>query len=139
MMRTEKTNIRRIAAFVATTIILTALGTLFICPAKAKAAEQYVIVDIEDVHTVEGPEDNFWPYKDKWYDTAEEAFQHAEMRLYQQAQLKDHYVLFYGWTTHECTILAPYGLTKNKEGKYALTYQNDYDNEYYLRSCYEQY
>ena len=52
--------------------LITALGTLFICPTKAKAAEQYKIFDIEDVHTVEGPEDNWWPFKDKWYDTAEE-------------------------------------------------------------------
>ena len=137
MMRTEKTNRKIIIAFVAATIFITALGTLLTCPAKANAAEAYKIIDIKDVHTVEGPEDNWWPFKDKWYDTAEEAFQHAELRIYQQAQLKDHYILFYGWKTHECTILAPYGLTMNEEGKYALTYLNDYDNEYYLRSCYE--
>ena len=137
MMRTERTNIKKIAAFVAATILITSLGALSICPVKAKAAEQYKIIDIADVHMGEGPEDNFWPYKDKWYDTAEEAFRNADLRIYQQAQLRDRYILFYGWKTHECTILAPYGLTMNKEGKFALTYLNDYDNQYYLRSCYE--
>lgn len=139
MMRTENTITRKITAFVATIIIGTTLGTLFICPVKAKAAEAYQIVDIKDVKMPEIPEDSFWPYKDKWYDTAEEAFRSAEMKFYHRAELRDRYILFYGWKTHECTIIPPYGLTKNEDGKYALTYLNDYDNQYYLRSCYEGY
>ena len=138
MMRIEKTITKKIAALVATVIIGTTLGTLFICPVKAKADEPYQIIDFKDVKTLDIPEDSFWPYKDKWYNTQEEAFRSADMKFYHHAELRDRYILFYGWTTHGCTILPPYFLTE-KDGKYAVVYFNSYDNKCYLRSCYEGY
>lgn len=116
---------RRTTIFVVAAIIVTTFATLFICPVKSKTEEAYQMVDINDVHMVDGPEDNYWPYKDKWYDTEAEAFRNAEMKFYHHAELRDRFILFYGWKTHGCTIIPPYGLTKNKDGKFALTFLHD--------------
>lgn len=72
---------------------------------------------------------------DEWYNTYIEAYNHARFRVGQHAEFKNHYIIFYGWTTKSCTITDI--ACAYEKGKYAPIYKNSYNNNYYLGSAYE--